>query len=223
MPNETIRWWQKLNNNGFQTDWPSYRPLGRRDVVTQELGDEVLAYDLQSEKTHCLNAAAASVWALCDGETSVSDLAGQLEMPMPAVQLALAYLEEADLLERTTQNSPAVSRREILRKLALTAAAVPMISSIALPSPAAANSACPNTGATSVCYRTGQCPAQNIASDNTNCPAACNTAGCRGTCYAGSNGCAVTGGTVVTPNVTCLECAQTLCAAAQQCSWEAGP
>ncbi len=44
------------------------RPLARKaDLVTKEVADEVLVYDLKSHKAHCLNQTAALVWKYCDG------------------------------------------------------------------------------------------------------------------------------------------------------------
>lgn len=48
------------------------------DLVINELSDEVLVYDLQRDKAHCLNAAAASVWKQCDGRTTVAEIARRL-------------------------------------------------------------------------------------------------------------------------------------------------
>jgi hypothetical protein len=46
-------------------------PLVRTvDLVIQELGQEILVYDLTCNKAHCLNRAAALVWRRCDGRSS---------------------------------------------------------------------------------------------------------------------------------------------------------
>jgi len=37
------------------------------DLVIQDIGDEVLVYDLTRHKAHCLNRTAALVWRKCDG------------------------------------------------------------------------------------------------------------------------------------------------------------
>ena len=51
-------------------------PIARKnDLVTQEVPDELLVYDLVNNKAHCLNQTAAAVWKSCDGTRSVSDLA----------------------------------------------------------------------------------------------------------------------------------------------------
>ena len=41
----------------------SQYPVARKSgLVVQEMPDEVLVYDLNSNKAHCLNQTAASVW-----------------------------------------------------------------------------------------------------------------------------------------------------------------
>jgi hypothetical protein len=40
--------------------------------------DEVLAYDLERHRAHCLNPVAAATWALCDGHTSAAQMVPQL-------------------------------------------------------------------------------------------------------------------------------------------------
>src|ERR1700675_4268578 len=54
-------------------------PLARREgLVIQELPDEVLIYDRERDKAHCLNQTAALVWKYCDGKTSVADMSRKL-------------------------------------------------------------------------------------------------------------------------------------------------
>jgi len=43
-------------------------------IVVQEMPDEVLVYDLDSNKAHCLNQSAALVWKSCDGTNTVGDI-----------------------------------------------------------------------------------------------------------------------------------------------------
>ena len=47
-------------------------------LVIQELPDEVLVYDLDRHRSHCLNHTASAVWRLCDGQKSVSEIAQKL-------------------------------------------------------------------------------------------------------------------------------------------------
>ena len=47
------------------------KPLARKEgLVIQELPVEVLVYDLDRDKAHCLNETAAMVWRKCNGCSS---------------------------------------------------------------------------------------------------------------------------------------------------------
>ena len=41
-------------------------------LVIDELPDEVLVYDLDRHKAHCLNQTAALVWQHCDGKMAIA-------------------------------------------------------------------------------------------------------------------------------------------------------
>jgi Coenzyme PQQ synthesis protein D (PqqD) len=95
------------------------------DLVIQNLSDEVMVYDLNHHKAHCLNKTAAFVWQHCDGETSVDELARLLrrETGSPAdeevIWYALDKLGQANLLaERLTPpTKDGMSRRRMIRRL----------------------------------------------------------------------------------------------------------
>ena len=46
----------------------------KENLVIEELPGEVLVYDLNLHKAHCLNQTAALVWERCDGQTSVKQM-----------------------------------------------------------------------------------------------------------------------------------------------------
>lgn len=109
---------------------------------------EVVVYNLEDQRAHCLDPASASVWRLCDGTRSPEQIAIEADLPAETpsrtdfVLAALGELEEAGLIEPAPAGSPGIDRRELLRRVgpALTAAAVvPMIVSIVAPTPAAAS------------------------------------------------------------------------------------
>ncbi len=130
-------------------------PTARQDkLLVQELGDELVVYDQESDRAHRLNRTAALVWRHCDGRTGVAALAEVLrsELDLPpddqVVQLALDRLERANLLRlpdapaESTPRRP-VSRRHVMRRLAAAGAAsmlLPVVSSITAPTPAQAHS-----------------------------------------------------------------------------------
>jgi hypothetical protein len=120
------------------------RPLARRDnLVVRELPNELLIYDLDNDQAHCLNQSAALVWKNCDGEAGIADLARKLETELQApvsedfVWLALGQLQEFRLLEKEVTGAagaPALSRRQLMKKLGLAAAiALPLVTSIVAP------------------------------------------------------------------------------------------
>ena len=133
-------------------------PLARkreRHLVIDELPDEVLVYDLDRHKAHCLNETAALVWQHCDGNSTPSQIARRLTKKLRApfnedlVWLALRQLEKLHLLEESISLPPellGMSRRQMIRNLGLVAAvAVPLVTSIVAPTAAEA-STCISSG-----------------------------------------------------------------------------
>jgi hypothetical protein len=112
-------------------------------LVTRDMPDEVLIYDLKSHKAHCLNHTAATVWQYCDGQTSVPEIAARLRDNHDAVAdeslvwLAVKQLGKADLLqERIALPAPngRLGRRAALRNLGLgVALAVPVVMTVIAP------------------------------------------------------------------------------------------
>ena len=129
-------------------------PIARRkDLIVEELLDEVLVYDLTTDKAHCLNETAALIWKNCDGDKTEGDIAALLErelktpMARQVVTLGLETLASYGLLQQEAV-APArtgVSRRRLIQHLGLTAAiALPVIMSISAPTAAQASSIPPD-------------------------------------------------------------------------------
>jgi hypothetical protein len=115
-------------------------------LVVRELPNEMLVYDLESLRAHCLNSTAAAVWRHCDGETSPADIAFRLarEVGEPVdedvVWLALEDLGRLQLLEApVVRQTAGLSRRDVIRKGALVASAlaVPTVFSLVVPTASA--------------------------------------------------------------------------------------
>jgi hypothetical protein len=132
---------------------PPMKPRARKDgLVVQELPEETLVYDLERNRAHCLNRAAALVWRHSDGRTTPSDLARMLEneVGLPddeaVVHLALERLAKAHLLEGQAPRLPApahYTRRDVLRRLGAAAGLavlLPAVQSIVAPEAAQAAS-----------------------------------------------------------------------------------
>lgn len=121
-----------------------YRPLARKtDLITQESGEELLVYDLNYNKAHCLNKTSAEVWKLCVGRFEVHEIANKLSKKLGApiteevVWLALDQLKKDGLLEEGYEIDQAfvgLTRREIIRKVGFASAVtLPIVSSIVAP------------------------------------------------------------------------------------------
>ena len=147
------------------------KPLARKEgLVIQELPDEVLVYDLDRDKAHCLNETAAMVWRRCDGQATTTAITKALENELhkpvdeKLVWLALDQLGRNNLLEHTPAPPPIMSglnRREMVRALGIAAAvAIPVVTSIVAPTPAQAATCLPS-GAS--CTGNAQCCSGNCA------------------------------------------------------------
>lgn len=122
-------------------------PTARREKLTvQELPEETLVYDLVAAKAHCLNRTAALVWKRCDGHTASAELAAvlgrELGKPVPeaVIELAVEQLARRSLLETpvaAASEAARRSRRDVLRKFAGVAAALPVVMTLMVPAASA--------------------------------------------------------------------------------------
>ena len=134
---------------------PQYPVARKTGLVVQEVPDEVLVYDLDTNKAHCLNKTAAAVWRFCDGKTSVPEIAQFLSSETGAtvdddlVWLAIDQLNESSLLEAQVEPKFAgQSRREAIRKIGIASMiALPIVASLVAPKSAMASASC-NCGGT---------------------------------------------------------------------------
>jgi len=120
----------------------------RKDLVVQELSGEVLVYDRQRNKAHCLNSTAALVWGYCDGKTPVSQIARAIEEEINApvdedvIWLGIEQLSKTHLLQERAllpEHKAGLSRREVMKRIGVAAAvALPVVTSIMAPSAAQA-------------------------------------------------------------------------------------
>ena len=123
---------------------PTRLPRMRKEnLIVDELPDEVLVYDLDRHKAHCLNQTAALVWKRCDGRSTPRAIARRLqtELEQPfsedLVWLALRQLNKIHLLEESLglpAHLAGMSRREMVRAMGSAAVvSVPLITSIVSP------------------------------------------------------------------------------------------
>lgn len=137
-------------------------------VVVQELGKEVLIYDLDNHRGYSLNETSAIIWKLCDGKTSVEQmsrlLAGQLNnhVSKEVVWLALDSFKKNNLLvnsESIEIEFNGLTRRQVIRKVGLASMiALPIISSIVAPTAAQSASV---LALNATCTSSGQCASGN--------------------------------------------------------------
>ena len=111
-------------------------------LVVQQLADELLVYDQDRHKAHCLNHTAAMVWEQCDGRSSVKEIAEKLsreveaEVEAEVVMMAVDQLSRTHLLKEAAAGAAVggVSRREVIRRIGIGAAvALPIVTSIVAP------------------------------------------------------------------------------------------
>jgi hypothetical protein len=159
--------------------------LRTRRVLVEELGDEVVLYDLDDDRAHLLSPNVARVWHAADGTRTVRHLRSAVVAETPAqsefiVWDALEQLAAASMIQGSLimpGRPGGMTRRTILKRLALTAVAIPVITTIVSPTPAAALT-CGQT-----CQLNGASPTPCLGEGNTgagNCR--CSKLSGSGTC-----------------------------------------
>lgn len=186
-------------------------PIARtRDLVVQQLSNEILIYDLAAHKAYCLNETSSTVYKACDGKTLLSELKAKSKLSDEIIYLALEELKKENLIEEGrpwTSPFAAMSRREVIRKVGLASViALPVVSSLVAPAAVHAASACGTA-----CTGSANCSAP--------CPSCQGSGICQGTNIAGfpscsniGTACVVSGTCVAGPFPGTLICSSTLSA-----------
>lgn len=155
----------------------SQNPTARKEgLVIQEMPEEVLVYDLNTNKAHCLNQTAAFVWKSCNGENSVTDIKLQMEKNFGTpvsedfIWLAIDQLNKDNLLqEKINSKFEGVSRRDVIKKIGLASfVALPIVASLAVPNAALAAGSCAGASCntTTSCASPCNCSGTGICSGN---------------------------------------------------------
>ena len=109
------------------------KPLARsRDLIIEEVEDELLIYDENTETAHSLAPEAAQVWRACDGQTPINALTDDIGLDANTVNRALAELYSRGLLE-DGHSGNGLTRRDLsigVAKVGAAVAAAPLIVSI---------------------------------------------------------------------------------------------
>jgi hypothetical protein len=134
--------------------------------VTQEVDGETLLYVENTHQASCLNASAARIWALCNGDRTVEAIAAEARLDPDLVAHALGHFADAGLLENSPgqEGSVNLSRRRVLMGVGL--AAIPIILMVTAPD-ARASASCTTPG--------GMC---NPATPETCCSGKCELGVC---------------------------------------------
>ena len=112
-------------------------------VQIEHAADEILVMRTATSEAHALNRSAATVYDLCDGNTSKSEMAAEIHRRtgLPAdeeiVDLALSELVETGLVMLDDPESRSLgTRRALIRRLALSstlALMLPVVETVAVP------------------------------------------------------------------------------------------
>ena len=135
----------------------TYSPKTRStQLFVQELPNELVVYDVERNEVHCLNGTAARVWQLCDGNSTVAEIARLLGTDLDPhaaetlVWVALDQFAEKHLLEEDRPPAPYrpadMTRRQMVLRVGLVVGLLPMVDSII--APPAALAASPAEGCT---------------------------------------------------------------------------
>src|SRR5215471_4371239 len=105
-------------------------PKRRSTTHVEMLHGELCIYEWTTKTVHALNPAAARVWEMCNGRTTIDEMTAALESTPGAdliVRHALAQFERAGLLEEESVAGtvPLLSRRAMLGRVGI-AAAIPV-------------------------------------------------------------------------------------------------
>jgi len=135
-------------------------------ITTREIEAEILIYDERTHRVCCLNPSSACIWQLCDGRNTVEDITAQAAERFGAaldeqlVLFALEELQEKGLLESGMVESIScgATRRKMIGRIGLAAAALlPLVAAITAP-PAWAQSGSVSTGSQKRAKRAAQAP-----------------------------------------------------------------
>jgi hypothetical protein len=146
-------------------------------MLVKPIAEETVVYDVDRLRAHSLEPVAARIWAACDGDRSVPEIAADVSaelgqsVPPEVVSLTLRRLERAELME-TRQPRPLslpCSRRALMTRVAALGGLA--VFSTVLPTPAQAATLLPDGSA---CLHSSEC-ANGCCCGTTPASGACTT------------------------------------------------
>jgi hypothetical protein len=150
-----------------------------KEIVVQELGKEILIYDLKSHKAYNLNETSSTVYRACDGKTTFDEIKLRAKFTDEIIFLALEELKKENLIEvKDSYASPfaGMTRRQVIRKVGpASMIALPVVSSLIAPT-AAMTASCgdslPSNTVRGNCSAAVEQPPATLASCTTACQSA---------------------------------------------------
>jgi hypothetical protein len=129
-------------------------------LLVKPIADETVVYDIERLRAHSLEPLAARIWAACDGDRGVEEIADRVsaelgqDVPADVVLLTLRRLERADLMATRQPRMPSLScsRRALMTRVAALGGLA--VFSTVLPTPAQAATLLPDG---SVCTLSSEC------------------------------------------------------------------
>lgn len=170
------------------------------DIIVQNAGNELLVYDLKTNKVFNLNETARIVFEACDGHTSFDELKRKHRFTDDIIYFALDELKHENLITAEYKSALAgTSRREVIKKIGLaTMIVLPIIVGVTAPSAVQAQSC-------HACYSATTVPKQCLPPVNPNAIATCIPY-CAGIC------CGTSAGVDVSINAGGCTCNNVICA-----------
>lgn len=114
-------------------------------LIIKELPNETLVYDVENNRAFCLNEMARSVFNKCDGKTTFEEVIMSLgNVSDESLLLAINELNKAGLL-KTESELPvvdSVSRRKMIKAAMTIGIAIPVVTSLVVPTAVNAQSGC---------------------------------------------------------------------------------
>ena len=163
-----------------------WRPkaIKREDWFFEEAGGEMLVYNLERHRVHCLNDTAVRIWKLCTGRRTVNQITAELPLALHprsrelVVRNAIGQLARLGLIE-AKEDAPNISRRELAKRIGIGAAAavaLPLVTTILAPTPAYA-AGCPSHSCTKNPDCPGSCGTCSNPPNSPPAPGTCNPSG----------------------------------------------
>jgi len=136
-----------VSGSRMKTEDSAFVPTARREgMITKEVDGELLIYDRDRDRAHCLNPTAALIWRRCNGGVTIAEIAGSVSMSLgvrvdeQVVYFALKQFSRAHLLvESQTSKFPShLSRRALIRRVGVSVTLLPLLTSLSAPTAQAA-------------------------------------------------------------------------------------